>query len=299
MCDQEQLAAFARNTLNRRRFSGLMAAGGGAALTACTATGGVEGGAAQAAGGSVVGSAVAIPTDGGGTMGGWFYHPSTGKHPAVIMWPDIAGVRPASKAMGERLAAEGFAVIVPDPYWRDTGHALFDDFADFAANGGFQTVGPWRARFNGDTIRADARAIVAWLDRQDAVDTAQSMGARGHCMTGAWPIHAAKASPRVKVAASMHGGGLVTDAPDSPHRSFVAGADYHIAIARDDDAKVPEEKSTLATALKAADALGDAWVYPADHGWTVPDSPSYDQPEAERAYAKFLAMCQGLRIVAN
>ncbi|WP_066557259.1 dienelactone hydrolase family protein [Croceicoccus bisphenolivorans] len=305
MCDQQQLAEFARRSseargINRRQFSGVIAAGGGAAmLAACNASGGTDAEATPAAtGGSVMSGEVAIPTA-GGTMGGWFYHPSAGNHPAVIMWPDIAGVRPASKAMGERLAGEGYAVIVPDPYWRDEGHATFEDFADFAGNDGFAKVTPYRNKFSSETIMADAKAIVAWLDEQDVVDKAQSMGARGHCMTGSWPVYAAKASSRVKVAASMHGGGLATDAPDSPHRMLTSPANYLFAIARNDDAKEPEAKTKLREALAASGAMGEVEVYAADHGWTVPDSPAYDKAEAERAYAAFLAMCEGLKIVAN
>lgn len=289
MCDQQQLADFARRQagqggFNRRQFAGTMAVGGGAAMVGGCVT---YGGAAAA--GSIVTGDVAIPTP-TGTMGGWFAHPADGKHPAVVMWPDIAGVRPASKAMGERLAAEGFAVIVPDPYWRDAGHAMFADFADFAGNGGFDKVAPWRARFTPATIRADALALVAWLDRQAAVDSAAPMGARGHCMTGAWPIQAAKVSPRVRAAVSMHGAWLVTDDAMSAHRSFVSGSHYHIGVAQNDDAKAPDEKTVLAGALQASGGVGDVWVYPADHGWTVPDSPSYNEREADRAYAKFLGI---------
>lgn len=297
MCDQEQLADLARRHaetggVSRRQFAGTLAVGGGAAMLAGCVTYGTP------PSGNVVTGNVAIPT-GSGTMTGWFAHPATGKHPAVIMWPDIAGVRPASKAMGERMAAEGYAVIVPDPYWRDPGHATFADFADFAGNGGFDKVAPWRARFTPQTMRADTLAIVAWLDGQDAVDAAMPIAARGHCMTGAWTIQATAASPRVRVAASMHGGGLVTDKAMSAHKSFVAGANYHIAVAQDDDAKAPEEKTVLARAMNAASAPGDVWVYPAGHGWTVPDSPAYDEREAERAYAKFLAMCGAARAMAS
>ncbi|AKM09044.1 dienelactone hydrolase family protein [Croceicoccus naphthovorans] len=297
MCDQEQLARFARG-YSRRDFSGVIAAAGGSAiLAACNATdAGVDADPSVAAvtGGGVLGGEVAIPTA-TGTMGGWFYHPASGNHPAVIMWPDIAGVRPASKAMGERLAAEGFAVIVPDPYWRDEGHAMFQDFADFAQNGGFQTVTPWRDRFSADTVMADTASIVAWLDDQDVVDTSRGIGARGHCMTGSWTIYAAHGSPeRVKVAGSMHGGGLVTDAATSPHKMIVPTASYLIAIAQDDAAKEPGAEPALKTALAEAGASGTVDVYAGNHGWTVPDSPAYDKPEAERAYAAFLSLVKAM-----
>jgi len=295
MCDQNQLAEFARRGLNRRAFTGVLAAGGGAAvLSACSANGvTAEAEASGAPGGGVVASEVAIPAD-GGTIGGWFYRPGAGSHPAVIMWPDIAGVRPASKAMGERLAAEGFAVIVPDPYWRSEGHATFDDFADFAQNGGFETVKPYRDLHSPQGVMADTRAIAGWLDAQDAVDSARGIAARGHCMTGSWTVYAAKGSQRVTAAASMHGGGLVTDAPTSPHRMIDDTAAYLFAIAQNDDAKEPDAKTALKAALDASPAQGTVAVYPADHGWTVPDSPAYDKAQAELAYGAFLAMANAL-----
>lgn len=297
MCDQENLSGFRRNMttdrLNRRQFSARVAASGGAAvLAACNGGGAMAGPGADSA--TVIAREVAIPTS-SGTMGGWFYHPASGTFPAVIMWPDIAGVRPASKAMGERLAGEGFAVIVPDPYWRDEGHATFEDFADFMENGGFQTVQPWRDRFSAETVMADTKAIVDWLGRQGAVDSAKGIAARGHCMTGAWTIYAAKASDRVTVAASMHGGGLVTQSPTSPHRMFVDDATYLVAIARNDDAKDPDAKRAIEEALGDAGAMFEVTVYPADHGWTVPDSPAYDKEWAERAYASFLELAEGLK----
>lgn len=298
MCDQQQLAEFARRGVNRRTFSaGIGVAGGAAILSACSASDVVadaEASSAAATNGGVLGNEVQIPT-GSGTMTAWFYHPSAGNHPAVIMWPDIAGIRPAAKGMGERLAAEGFAVIVPDPYWRDEGHATFADFADFMENDGFQKVGPYREKFSADTVMADTASIVAWLDAQDVVDKSRGIGARGHCMTGSWTIWAAHGSPeRVKVAGSMHGGGLVTDAPSSPHEMIVDSAAYLIAIAQDDDAKQPEAKTKLKEALAEAGAEGIVDVYAAGHGWTVPDSPSYDKAEAERAYDAFLAMLNAM-----
>ncbi len=296
MCDQQQLAEFARRGVNRRTFAaGVGAAGGVAVLSACSTYGtDADDSVAAATNGGVLGNEVQVPT-GSGTMSAWFYHPSAGNHPAVIMWPDIAGVRPAAKAMGERLAAEGFAVIVPDPYWRDEGHAMFEDFADFMENDGFKKVGPYREKFSADTVMADTASIVAWLDAQDVVDKSKGIGTRGHCMTGSWTIWAAHGSPdRVKVAGSMHGGGLVTDAPTSPHKMIVDSATYLIGIAEDDDAKQPEAKSALKAALDAAGAEGVVDVYAAGHGWTVPDSPAYDKAEAERAYDVYLSMLKAL-----
>jgi len=293
MCDQNDLDRF--GALNRRRFA---AAGGSAVLlAACNAGGGASatGSATSAANeAGLVARQVSIPTA-SGTISGWFYHPGEGRHPAVIMWPDIVGIRAASKAMGERLADEGYAVIVPDPYWRDEGHATFADFADFMESDGFATVTPYRDKLTPDAVSGDAKAIVAWLDAQDAVDTARGIGANGHCMTGSWTVYAANAVPeRVTVAASMHGGGLVTDSPQSPHRMLVPTASYLIAIGQNDDAKEPDAKTELRAAADAIGANAEIEVYSADHGWTVPDLPFYDQGQAERAWGRMLAFLQAL-----
>ena len=265
MCDERQLAEMAKNSgsmsgdsmgagaMNRRSFAAM----GGAALLAGCASGN-EGATAQEAaatatgtGAAVTRSEVSIPTP-AGTADATFYHPAEGKHPAIIMWPDIASVRPASQQMAERLAGEGYAVLHPNPYYRSVKGQQFADFAGFMNDEGFSKVGPWREQNTPDAVMADTRAFVAWLDAQDAVDTARGIGANGHCMTGSWTFYAAAAVPaRVKAAASMHGGGLVTDSPQSPHRIMQAGTSYLVAISQDDDAKQPEAKTALREAAAA------------------------------------------------
>ena len=308
MCDERQLAEMAKNSgsmsgdsmgagaMNRRSFAAM----GGAALLAGCASGN-EGATAQeaavtatATGAAVTRSEVSIPTP-AGTADATFYHSAEGKHPAIIMWPDIASVRPASQQMAERLAGEGYAVLHPNPYYRSVKGQQFADFAGFMNDEGFSKVGPWREQNTPDAVMADSKAFVAWLDAQDAVDTARGIGANGHCMTGSWTFYAAAAVPsRVKAAASMHGGGLVTDSPQSPHRIMQAGTSYLVAISQDDDAKQPEAKTALREAAAAVGAPIEVIVYPADHGWTVLDSPAYDRAEAEKAWAQMLQLYAGL-----
>ncbi len=298
MCDERQLAGMAKRSgaMNRRNFTAM----GGAALLAGCASGG-EGAATQEAaasgsspGSGIVRTEVSIPTP-AGTADATFCHPASGKHPAIIMWPDIAGVRPASQQMAERLAGEGYAVLHPNPYYRSVKGQQFADFASFMNEEGFSKVGPWREQNTPDAVMADSRAFVAWLDAQDAVDTARGIGANGHCMTGSWAFYAAAAVPgRVKAAASMHGGGLVTDSPQSPHRMLQPGTSYLAAISQDDDAKQPEARQALREAAAAVGAPIEVIVYPADHGWTVLDSPSYDREQAEKAWAQMLDLYAGL-----
>lgn len=168
----------------------------------------------------------------------------------------------------------------------------FADFADFMKQDGFTRVGPWRAKGTEPAaVARDAAAIVAWLDEQGSVDRRRGIGNQGYCMGGPMAIHAAAAVPgRIRAAASFHGGGLVTAAPDSPHHRLQRGAGYLIAIARNDDAKQPAAKDALRDAAAAAGARAEIEVYPADHGWCVPDSPVYDAAEADRAWGRLLAL---------
>ncbi len=228
-----------------------------------------------------------------GTMDAAFVAPLHGKHPAVILWPDIASLRDAKVAMAQRLAREGYAVLVMNPYYRDVPKNQFADFAAFIEAGGFQKVRPWREKLTADAIGRDAKAAVTWLDAQSEVDTARGIGTQGYCMGGPFTIWSAAAVPgRIRAAASFHGGGLVRkDDPNSPHEMLdQVNASLLIAVAQDDDAKSPEAKTLFAEAARQAGVSAKVEVYSGDHGWTVPDSPAYDQEAAERAYADLLAL---------
>lgn len=283
MCDQNQLAGFEQTGMTRRAFA---ATGALAGLAACTS---MDGGRGEA---GLSETMVSIPTP-DGTMDAYFVHPAKAA-PAVILWPDIAGLREVKKAMARRLAGEGYAVLVANPYYRDAPAPQFADFADFMKSNGFQTVTPWRNRATPQAIMRDGKALVTWLDSQRAVDTARGIGNQGYCMGGSYTVYTAAAAPaRVRAAASFHGGGLVTDKPDSPHRMLQKGTSYLFAIGQNDDAKQPEAKGELRKAADAAGAKAEIEVYPADHGWCVPDSPVYDAAQAERAWSRLLALYEG------
>ena len=283
MCDQEMVTRWARQALTRRSFgAGALAAAG---TVACAP---VQGTPDNAAAPDASGRKVTFATP-AGTMDGEFFHPARGKHPAVIMWPDIAGIRPAKRQMARRLADEGYAVLLANPYYRDVAGQQFEDFAGFAANGGFETVKPWRGKFTPATIQIDARACAQWLFAQDQVDTSRGIGTQGYCMTGSFAVVAPSADDHIRVGASFHGGGLVRGDGPSPHAMLRSDAHYLIAISQDDDAKQPDAKTALRAAADATDADAEIEVYPADHGWCVPDSPAYDRPQAERAWARLLA----------
>jgi carboxymethylenebutenolidase len=213
----------------------------------------------------------------------------------VILWPDIAGIREAKRNIARTLATSGYAVLVVNPYYRDVTGEQFADFAGFIAGGGFQKVGPWRARLTAEAVMRDAKATADWLDRQEGVDTARGIGTQGYCMGGPFTVWSAAASPRIKAAASFHGGGLVRPGnPMSPHALLEqVEADLLIAVAKDDDAKAPADKATFADAAKAADVKATVTVYPGDHGWMVPDSPAYNAAAAAQGEADLLALYKG------
>lgn len=288
MCDEANLNEWAKGAVSRRRF-GVLA--GTATLAACAPnelSAGVDGGT-----GAVLAEKSVSFDTADGTMDAFFVHPAKGAHPAVILWPDIASLREAKRNMARRLAGEGYAVLVLNPYYRDVAGEQFADFADFIQSGGFQMVGPWRARHNADTIGADTRAAVAWLDAQGPVDTARGIGVQGYCMGGPLTVWSTAAAPdRIKAGASFHGGGLVREGnPKSPHNVLSqASAAYLIAVAADDDTKAPEDKVTFAKAAEAAGRPANVKVYSGNHGWTVPDSPAYAAAAAEEAYADLLTL---------
>lgn len=287
MCDDltavEEEAALARQGVSRRDFAAMSAAlGASGALAACT-TAGTAGGAA------LTESMVSIPT-GDGQADAFFVHPGKGKHPGVVMWPDIAGLRPAYMEMARRLAAAGYAVLAVNHYYRNARAPIMQTMAEWRTPEGQAKLKPMIAAITPNRTMADAKAFVAWLDKQAAVDTAKGIGTQGYCMGGPYTVRTAAAVPsRVRQACSFHGGGLVTAEPDSPHKLLAAtNAEFLFAIAQNDDAKAPGDKDALRSAAAYADRKAEIEVYPADHGWCTIDAPVYNRDQAERAWARLL-----------
>lgn len=278
MCDET-------TGLTRRAFTA-----GGAAVLAGTAWSEAD---AQAAGLSE--AMVDVKTE-DGTCDAFFVHPASGKHPGVILWPDAVGLRDAKKAMARRLAASGYAVLAVNQYYRGARVPLGIGFEDFGDPEARARLGPLFGALTPEAITRDARAHVAFLDSQASVDTARGIGTQGYCMGGGLAFRTGAAAPgRVKAIASFHGGGVVTDAPDSPHRIMDrTQAAFLILPGRDDDANQPEAVGALREAARAAGRPAEIEVYKADHGWCVPDAPAYDKAEADRAWDRLLALYAGL-----
>jgi carboxymethylenebutenolidase len=227
-----------------------------------------------------------------GAADAYFVHPSSGKHPAVLYWPDIFGLRPAFRQMGKRLAESGYAVLVVNPFYRTKRAPTAPEKANFDDPETRKLLMGLKGTLSPATARTDAQAFVAWLDAQAAVDTKRKAGTAGYCMSGPIAFETAAVTPgRVGAVATFHGGGLVTDQPDSPHLLVPKmRAQFLIAIAENDDQKQPDAKTTLRDAFAKARLTAEIEVYPALHGWCPPDSAVYDEAQAERAWKRLLAL---------
>jgi carboxymethylenebutenolidase len=224
-----------------------------------------------------------------GTADCYFVHPSNGKHAGVIIWPDILGLRPAFRMMGKRLAESGYAVLVVNPFYRSAKAPVVPEGASFQDEKVRNTVFPLARSLNAETNMTDAKAFVSFLDAQDAVDTSRKIGTMGYCMGGPIVMRTAAAVPeRVGAGASFHGGGLTTDAPDSPHLLIPKmKARFLFAIAENDDKNDPKSKDILKEAFAQAGLDAEIEVYTgAMHGWCPPDSAVYNEAAAEKAWSR-------------
>ena len=281
MCDQDQfehdrLEFEARGLVTRRQFGVLL--GAGVAMLLPRVVNAV----------AVTDSEVTVKTP-DGTADCYFVHPASGTAAAVLMWPDIFGLRPAFRQMGKRLAESGYAVLVVNPFYRTKK-------APTAENGSATPIPqlmPLAQGLNETTQMTDAKAFIAWLDQQASVAKNRKVGTQGYCMGGPIAFRTAAAVPdRVGAVASFHGGGLVTNTPNSPHlQAAKTKAQFLIEIAENDDARSPEEKNVLKETFGKANLPAEIEVYAgAAHGWCPPDSRVYNEPQAEKAWSRLLAL---------
>src|SRR6202795_2618254 len=272
--------------LSRRDFIALSVAAGLAAAGSAL-------GAAQ----PVVETDVTIKTP-DGTCDAAFFHPPTGSHPGVLIWTDAFGLRPAMRDIGKRIAAEGYSVLVPNPFYSIAKAPVFDSASsfNFQDQADMAKLRPLMASVNALGVsETDAAAYIAFLDAQSQVNKAKKIGTQGYCMGGPLVVKTAAALPdRVGAGASFHGGGLVTDKPDSPHLlAPKIKARMYFGVASNDDQRQPDAKDKLKEAFAAAKVPAKIEVYAGVHGWCVPDmpkqqsgEPTYNKADAERAWAK-------------
>jgi carboxymethylenebutenolidase len=288
MCDQDSFDDMLqydlkKAELSRRRFAALSVGLGAFSLLPRVA-GAVE----------VKDQEVQIKTA-DGTCDAHFAHPVSGKAPAVLVWPDIFGLRGSFRQMGRRLAESGYAVLTVNPFYRQQKAPTAPEGANMQDPAVRTKLMGLMGALTAQTHVADSTAFMAWLDAQPAVDARRKAGTTGYCMGGPITMRAAAAMPsRIGAAASFHGAGLVTDKPDSPHLLVPKmKARYLFAIAQNDDQAQPEAKTVLRDTFASAKLPAEIEVYPAQHGWCPPDGRVYDHDQAEKAWARLLALFKG------
>jgi carboxymethylenebutenolidase len=280
MCDQDhfdddRIEWETRGMVTRRQFGVLVAAGVALMLPKV----------ANAA--DVTESDVMVKTP-DGTCDAYFVHPASGTAPGVLIWPDIFGLRPAFRQMGKRLAESGYAVLVVNPFYRTKK-------APTAANGAATPIAdltPLAQTLSETTHMSDAKAFVAWLDQQPSVAKNRRVGVQGYCMGGPIAFRTAAAVPeRIGAVGSFHGGGLVTNQPNSPHlQASKSKAQFLICVATNDDQRSPTDKDVMKETFAKAGLPAEIEVYPGAHGWCPPDSGVYNEPAAEKAWARLLVL---------
>lgn len=270
--------------LDRRTFAAI---GAGAATLALA-----PGCVAAAPGGLETKARDVVITTPDGKADGYFVAPAKGRHPAVLMWPDIGGLRDAYKTMATRLAAAGYAVLAINQYYRSSPEPVLPSFAAWRTPEGQAKLKPMIEALTTARVEADGGLFVDWLDKQPEVDGRRKVGTCGYCMGGPFTVRTAHARPaRVGAAASFHGANLVNDQADSPHKLLAATkAAYLFAIASNDDARAPTDKTALRDAAMAAGRPAEVEVYPAQHGWCTIDAPVFDLAQADRAWGRMLAL---------
>lgn len=283
MCDDHTVQddTSSKTALTRREFNTL-AAGATLALTVPKTAN------AQ----SVTLNAVQVSTS-DGVCDAFFVHPKEGKHPAVLIWPDILALRPSFEGMATRLAESGYAVLCINPYYRDAKSPVVETGESFSDEVTQRKVLPMYRNLSAETHVRDASAFVDWLDQQESVDTLRPMGTMGYCMGGPMVMRAAAArADRIGAACAYHPVSLATDADDSPHLLIPKiNASVLIALAENDDERNPDDKHVLKAAFEAQALTAHVQVFEgALHGWCVLDSRVYNEAPAERAWAQTLAL---------
>jgi len=190
--------------------------------------------------------------------------------------------------MAKRLAESGYAVLVVNPFYRVQKAPT----AEKGAATEIKALMPLAQGLNETTHMTDAKAFVAWLDQQPSVAKNRKIGTQGYCMGGPIAFRTAAAVPtRVGAVASFHGGGLVTPQPNSPHLQAAATkAQFLVAIAENDDKRAPTDKDVMKETFSKAGVQAEIEVYQGAHGWCPPDSGVYNEKEAERAWARLIAL---------
>jgi carboxymethylenebutenolidase len=281
MCDDDIHPGLIEDwTVSRRTFGLVGLAAAGVATTARAA--------------DVVEKDVTVKTADGMADAALFYPAGKGTHPAVLMWPDIMGLRPVFRSMGKRLAALGYVVLVPNPFYRSHKAPVMEGDINFNDPEVRKTLFAYRGAMSDAGIDSDSKAYLAFLDAQPQTAKKKKAGVQGYCMGGPLSFRTAAAVPnRIGAVGSFHGGGLVTKEPSSPHLLIAkTNAEFLCCVAQNDDARAPNDKEVLNQTFAETGRKATVEVYPANHGWCVPGSAVYDAAAAERAWAHLQSLYQ-------
>ncbi len=281
MCDSDSKPFIVDTSITRRSVV--------IGLSSVAAATGLPGSALAA---SVVETDVRVQTA-DGVIDAVLVHPDGRKTwPGVLMWPDIFGLRSVFREMARRLAASGYVVLVPNPFYRAGAAPVVTGKVNTADRSAMAPLMEYRKALTDDRVAMDANALVGFLDRQRQVDRRKGIGVQGYCMGGPLSFRTAATRPdRIRAVGSFHGGGLVTKEPNSPHLLIPkTKAAFLVAIAQDDDKKEPTAKDVLKSSFATAKKSAAVEVYPGDHGWCVPGSQAYNQAAAERAWGELLRL---------
>jgi carboxymethylenebutenolidase len=281
MCDDEIHQGLTQDLSVSRRTFGLVTAAAAGLATAAHAQD------------AVVEKDVDVKTPDGTADAALFYPKGKGTWPAVLIWTDILGLRPVFRDMGRRLAAQGYVVLVPNPFYRKAKAPVVGPTFDFSKPEDRAIVMPMAATLTPAAVDGDAAAYLAFLDAQPQTNKKKGAGVQGYCMGGPLTYRTAAIVPnRIAAAVTCHGGGLVTQTDTSPHLLIPKmKAEVYSAVAANDDARAPTDKDTLKAAFAAAGRPARLEVYDGcNHGWCVKGSAIYNEAGAERAWAELTAL---------
>lgn len=229
-------------------------------------------------------ASITIQTPDGDCRGFTFTPAGDGPWPAVVVYMDAFGIRPALLELGQHIADTGWFVLVPDLFYRSGPYAVMDPKQIFANPDGFKAIKEkFMAHVGMGNVMSDTSAFLDFLARQPSVKPGP-VGTTGYCMGGRFSLAAAGTFPeRVAASASFHGSKLATDDADSPHRlASRMKARVFVAGATDDNGFPDSMKARLEAALTEAGVAHAVETWPARHGWTFRDTPVYDEACFER-----------------
>lgn len=234
---------------------------------------------------------VAIKTS-AGTADALLFVPPGGKPaPAVLLWADIGGLRPAIAEIGRKLAGEGYVVLAPNAFYRSV---RLDGSATSDAAPAIR-MSEWRGAATDDAIAEDSRAYAAFLDGLPEVDRKARLGTAGYDVGSAYAFIAARSVPaRIGAVAVFHPTATATTRANSPHL-FVgqSRAAYYVALAGNDDQREPEDKGQYREEFAKAGLAGTVEVLAGNHGFALPDSPAHDDVSDRLSWARMSALFAG------